>query len=482
MNTRTWPADQRWMTAIVIAIAVLAIGVRLFQLGTPNFWYDEAASLSYARDLSRFDVHPPTYYVTLAAVLPFSTSEFALRLSSMIAGLAAVAVVYYIGRDLFPGTIQLIATLLAALSPMLVWHAQEARMYSQALAFSLLTVYFYLRIRREQHSGNWIGYIISALLAIYTHLYSAFIPFILTLHMLLFHRHLLRGWIVAHIIIALGYLPWVVVLINYPPKQIGTGRPFSIFNIFYTYYAFTTGYSLGPSVNELRGLDLAVIRPYLLLIAPISILVGILTVFGAVQEWRKDRNRAVLLLLWAFAPVVIAAIIPLFRASMTFNARYVIAALPALVFLIAVGIAALPRLPRIAALGVLVFYSGLSLYNHYFDQRYAKEDVRAAAEFIQTAAEPEDTILVITVGQVFDWYFDGDNRQVSTLSSQPLEVLIDEATQDSDIVWVVESRPWQTDPRGRVLQDFEANYQLLAEQSFTGVKVYQYCIQDCPVS
>ncbi len=482
MTTNSTSSNQRALLAVVVAIAVVAIGVRLFQLGTPNFWYDEAASLSYARDLSRFDVHPPTYYVTLTALLPFSTSEFVLRLSSTIAGLVAVAAVYFIGKDLFPGTTQLIAALLVALSPMLVWHAQEARMYSQALAFSLLTVFFYLRIRRQGQTGNWIGYIICALLAIYTHLYSAFIPFILTLHMLLFHRSLLRGWIIAHVIIALGYLPWVIVLINYPPKQIGTGRPFSVFNIFYTYYAFTTGYSLGPSVNELRGLDLAVIRPYLLLIAPIGIVVGLLTVLGMVKQWRKDRNLAVLLILWAFAPVIIAAVIPLLRPSMTFNARYVIAALPALIFIIAIGVSALPRLPRIAALVVLVFYSGLSLYNHYFDQRYAKEDVRAAADYIETAAKPEDTLLIITVGQVFDWYFDGSNRQVSTLSSQPLDMLIDEATQDSSIVWVVESRPWQTDPRGVVLQDFETNYRLLDEKSFTGVTVYRYCIQDCPVS
>lgn len=480
MNIKAGLMSQRGL--IVIGIALLALGVRLFQLGTPNFWYDEAASLFYARDLSRFDVHPPTYYITLTALLPFSTSEFVLRLSSMLASLAAVAVVYLIGRDLFPGTPQLIATLLVALSPMLVWHAQEARMYSQALAFSLLTVFFYLRIRRQAQIGGWIGYIISALLAIYTHLYSAFIPLILTLHLLLFHRRLLRGWIIAHVIIALGYLPWVIVLINYPPKQIGTGRPFSIFNIFYTYYAFTTGYSLGPSVNELRGLDLSVVQPYLLLIAPIGLLVGLLTVLGAVQQWRKDRNIAALLLLWAFVPVIVAAVIPLFRASMTFNARYVIAALPALVFLIAVGTTALSPLARIAALAILVFYSGLSLYNHYFDQRYAKEDVRAAAEYIESEAEPEDVILIITVGQVFDWYFDKDNRQVSTLSNEPLETLVDAAVQDANIVWVVESRPWQTDPRGIILQDFEANYQLLEEKRFTGVTVYRYCIRDCTTS
>jgi mannosyltransferase len=488
---QSWPYLGRMVsgapdtkTALIVLFAacmVLATALRLFQLGTSNFWYDEAETIGYATNLFPIrDIHPPTYYAIVHVVMQLGISEFWVRLPSFLMGVAAVAMVFSIGRMIVSNQVALIATLLVSISPILIWHSQDARMYSQVILGCLLIVYFYIQILRRGTTLDWVGYVFAALFAAYTQLYAVLLIGVLNLHLLIFHRHLLMRWIVAQVLLVLGYAPWIIFLVTMPPEQIG-GAQRTLAAFPYTFFAFTNGYTLGPSILELRTFSLGTLVPYLPLIVPIMLAVAILFVAGAVYLWRNNRETAALIILWAVLPAVIGVAVPFIVRSMTYNVRYVLFSVPAFLLILAGGVVSLKRY-RLGSvlLVVVILYNSISLYNHFADGRYAKEDVRSAAEFVAANASAEDHILVITVDRLFRWYYEPDNLIVSNPASATTDQIFNTAISGTDRVWLVESRPWQSDPKQTLKTLFDNQYPVISQVDFPGVKVYQYCIQDCP--
>lgn len=132
-----------------IALSGLLAGglfLRLWQING-SLWYDEAFSahlaglpLSNLFTATLYDVHPPTYYLLLWTVtrLVGHSSEFILRLPSLVSGLALIWLVYRLARVLqLSDTSTWLATGLAALSPFQIYYSNEARPY--ALQMVLIT-------------------------------------------------------------------------------------------------------------------------------------------------------------------------------------------------------------------------------------------------------------------------------------------------------------------------------------------------------
>ena len=123
----------------IIAVILLAAGLRFHQLGTQSLWNDEGASIVMARrSLSAIltnaaaDIHPPGYYILLAGWTKLAgESEFALRALSALESILTVAVIYALGRRLFGPDAGLIAALLLAVNTFAIYYAQETRMYAQ---------------------------------------------------------------------------------------------------------------------------------------------------------------------------------------------------------------------------------------------------------------------------------------------------------------------------------------------------------------
>ena len=142
---------------LALLILLLALGLRLYRLDGQSLWYDEGTSVVLAgRDVAAIvqgaaaDIHPPLYYVLLHFwARLFGSSEVAVRLLSAIAGLGVVGAVYLLGRRLFDQQVALVAALLAALSPFLVYYSQEARMYILAALLGAVSTYLMVLIVRR---------------------------------------------------------------------------------------------------------------------------------------------------------------------------------------------------------------------------------------------------------------------------------------------------------------------------------------------
>ena len=121
-------ARGRWPAALLALILFLALALRLAPWGHNRFLEDEALygywGLQIATgadamlDYEPVD-KPPLHPYTLAlSFLILGPGETAARLPSLLASVASVALVYALGRALYPGpTVGLLAALLLALSP-----------------------------------------------------------------------------------------------------------------------------------------------------------------------------------------------------------------------------------------------------------------------------------------------------------------------------------------------------------------------------
>jgi hypothetical protein len=161
-------------------VALAAFGLRVYNLGAPSLWYDEAFSVAVARaDLATAvrllsaDFHPPLYYLVLrAGIALLGSSEFAARFVSLVPGVLLIPLMWALARRLFDCLTGWLAAALACLAPLFVWYSGEARMYSQATAFGLAATYAFVRAQDEGRARWWAAFAVCALGAIYSH-YSA---------------------------------------------------------------------------------------------------------------------------------------------------------------------------------------------------------------------------------------------------------------------------------------------------------------------
>jgi 4-amino-4-deoxy-L-arabinose transferase-like glycosyltransferase len=126
-------------------IAVLALGLRFFELGRFSLWIDEVRSLIDSDTLHRAlldSYHPPASYVILWAFRQlFGDGNLAVRAPSALAGTGTVVVVMLLARRLGAGRVGAVAAgLLLAIAPAAVGLAREARMYPLLMLACTLTV------------------------------------------------------------------------------------------------------------------------------------------------------------------------------------------------------------------------------------------------------------------------------------------------------------------------------------------------------
>jgi len=86
-----------------------------------------------------------------------------------------VFAVYLLGKELFGWRAGLIASVLTAVSPYMVWYSQEARNYSLLMLLTTLQMYFAFTAVTRSRWPDWLGLAVVTTLNLYTH-YLAFVP------------------------------------------------------------------------------------------------------------------------------------------------------------------------------------------------------------------------------------------------------------------------------------------------------------------
>jgi predicted membrane-bound mannosyltransferase len=170
----TDPSDRclRWS---IVLITVLALTLRLIQLGTESICFDEEFSIRMAMvplgellpKIRHEDFNPPLYYLILHGWMRwFGDSEWILRLFSALCGILSIPVAYRLGKDLLGKTVSLWATFLMAISVYHIYFSQQIRGYTLFALLTWISMILFFRLLESPSYQIVLGYCGVTLLAL----------------------------------------------------------------------------------------------------------------------------------------------------------------------------------------------------------------------------------------------------------------------------------------------------------------------------
>ena len=478
----------------LIVLLLLAFALRTYQLAAQSLWYDEAISWYLTRmtlpqltEWTANDIQPPLYYYLLWLwVRLVGTSEFALRFPSVAFAWLTLPLLWRLGRRLFGGTAGWLVLVFGILSPLQVYYAQEARMYTLLTLLGLASSYLMYRILgrlspESPRRGNLaapcygrrfhvvvIAYVLTTAAALYTHYFAFFLlaaQGMTVIYWLSTNRGAVLwrsrserptdarlgtagaasrltwhyGVLIPLALFAL-YLPWLPYLLSryqsdasYWPgalKMPEVARDLAI------------TFGLGETVKEQTGVWLAVVYVGLLIVA----VVALARAAGDSQRPRyavetSGRGRIgaaglVFVLIYLLVPVVL--ILAFAYRTPKFNPRYAMLAWPAFVLILAGGLDALryhvgnPFWLRcrqggfVLGVAFVVATSAYSLsnwYQPYRDNQFNKADFRITAGVVRERLKSDEVVL-LSSGHMFPaWaYYFGWERWYALPAIEVLDV------------------------------------------------------------
>ena len=477
-----------------MAVIAVGLGLRLYRLEDQSLWLDEVLTVRNAvLPLERilFDPavdrnFPPLHGALVHLFIRlFGSGEAAVRLPSVLVGTISIPFMFGVVRFWQGPAIGLLAAGLLAISPLHVWYSQEARPYALLLVLALASMWFAQRLlQRPTDQLFQIGLVLSASATLYCHLLA--LPFLLFLAAYTLWsarppdrwRVLTLFGLVGALIAPQLYQFWG----SPPPVSANDNYSFNPAHLGYTVWAFGTGYSLGPTLLELRG-GLAALGGHLPIMIPVLCGLGALLSLGARELWRRNRRILWTMGAWLGFPLAFAVLGSVFSTH-PFNVRYVLLSLPPFLLLLAMGVQHRPeRLARLTALGFLALVSLGALRNYYVRPEYQREDNRGGTAFLNAHAGPGELVIASAPYTTmalrhYQLRADLDLRPYpkARIEGGPPEFRagLERLSRDRDRVWLFLSRTFHGDPDGQIEDYFDREFRRLLEHTGAGFRVVSY--------
>ena len=394
-----------------------------------GLWVDEAISVDLAgrsfgamlRQIGRADVHPPLHAVLLWLTARVAgTSELSMRLPSMLAGAGLVPVLWLAGRSLYDRRTALVAAALGAVSPLLVWYSQEARMYSLFMLLAVVALWAQVKAVREGGTGAWAWYAVASAALLWTQYFSVLVVAVqqvgFAAAVLRARREdranaarIARGWVLSMLAIAVAVAPLFPIFSDQvasygsrraasPPSAAGAAAAGGVDQL--SVYSV-----LANAVWAVAGFHADRTMAQIVALWPLGLLVCLL-VLG-----RRRSAATTLVVAMATFPPAVLFFVGLHKRDL-FELRYFVATAPLAVLLAARFLTTIARarwaVPIASGLAVAVLLAGLAdqQLNGANPRRY---DFRGALASVEARAHPGDTVLFAPsyLAAVVDYYGHG---------------------------------------------------------------------------
>lgn len=407
-----------------LAIILLGVLLRAWNLHHTGYSSDEVAELILMHEpladivVDRDDdLFPPLYRVVAGLTVRATGTDLAVRWLSVVCGAATLVVVWRLGAELLGERDAPWPVLVLAVAPFHINFCREGRCYSMYCLLAALMFWGAVRVMQLGSWGNWILLISSTAAAVYTHYFAG----------------------------PLGVVIWGVVLASVVPRD-GWGRPlaasavatmlvlptplllraamadktedmlmarFDVEALGFSYVSLAGGFSVGPSVNELRAMPASQgVRQFLPWMAALGFAFGIL----GWQACRRLSGPHLALLLVPLLALVPALGVVGNLVGIGFMYRYVGWMVIAYALILGAG-ASRWRESRLAlaAVMVLLAVNAVAIYNRRFDARYADEDYRAVAQRLDELDPAKHSVIVAShyMGTALRYYVAGSRPVAS---------------------------------------------------------------------
>ncbi len=357
-----------------VAIASICIGylaIRLLGLTDSCLWFDEIFSVHAAVQswdsilwfVSLDLIHPPLFYVLLKLWIGIGgESVLWLRLFPVIFSVIAIFPFLSLCRELKLGKwTQVVALFLLAINGSLIKYAQEVRMYSLLMCFSLFSIWLFARY--FVRGKSFIPLVIVNVLMVYTHYFGWFVVLSEVLLIVWFQRIKWRRIVVMFGVVLAAFLPWAIAVLM--AARSGSGLEQNI------------GWMSRPGIRQVGTFVLNIIEPFyfqttspepisvFIVTVPLLLIVVVAAILFLVN-WQKlsehERRHVYFLLLLIKLPVIITFLASwLMPYSMWGTRHLIIVVAPFCVFAAMMLTSRSVKWLPAAAIGLVVLFSGYGL-------------------------------------------------------------------------------------------------------------------------
>ncbi|HYE22593.1 MAG TPA: glycosyltransferase family 39 protein [Verrucomicrobiae bacterium] len=482
----SYEIESKGHVGVIIVLMLFVAGFSLLFLSQQSLRLDEAQSLwQVSNSIPRMiniiaqDVHVPFYHVLLHLWLFYlGDTVFMARMFSLIFAVLTVPLVYVLGRKAFNPTTALFATILTAISPFLIWYGNEVRMYSLLTFLTVINQIFFVNIFKTGRVSSWVGYAVTAVLALFTHYYFGLL-LISQLLFFLYFRHSFpyksgRRFLMVYGLILAIFTPWLYYV--YTISTTNYSQPLltkpTVINLFITFSQFVFGFQT-ESFNRLA-----------IALWPLAVLFG----FLALSRRQKYTFEGTYFFYVTVVPVVIAFIASLLIRPL-YLTRYLILIIPTLYLFMGWLFSSYPlRLERMLK-GTIVAIMMLTLVHQSISASTpVKENFREAADYLSEKAEPQDLILVSAPFTIYpiEYYYEGPARittmpewdrfvvgPIPAFSEDYMAGKVETYKATHQRIWVLLSYDQGYEEQIRLY--FDKNFERLDQKNFsTGLNLYAY--------
>lgn len=452
---------------IIFLFAVLLLGsfLRLYKLGEKSLWTDELATMQNTVNIVDFksflahtpgDDIPKFYSLLLKYWMRIGSSEYFMRLLSVIFGILVIAVIYCLSRLFFNRRVSLTSAFLTAVSPFLLLYDREIRVYSLFSLLSLLSIYFFVRSLRENKKPFWVIYTLINILNIYTHYYALLILGVQWLYIIICrknYRSVIKPWFITNAIIFSSFLvrlasfisdvayfaPWAIPRERFP---FIFGKEFVEF--FYIFFSFSVGQT---------------ILPWNLYAVPVLFVV-VICFFIAMKKFFSLPQENLFLLLLLFVPIIIGVI---FRISLP---RYFTFVAPIFFIFVSRGLWMLPKKITIIAILIIALGWGLGVANYYNNKEFhfmgSIDPWKEVGAFLKENVKSDEVLYCFGLGTVPLKYYYKHPMTVFEMN----KLLRDTDEKKVKRVWLVFTYQEEYENWLKARELFGKNYTLILEKKW----------------
>lgn len=406
--------------AKIFLIIILGIALRLIFINKPDgLWNDEYISWMIAAtpfsggfiSAVKSQCHMPFYYLYLKFFMTlFGQSDLLLRLTSVLAGVLSIPVMYFVGKENDENT-GLTCAGITAISSFLIYYSQEVRLYSVLFLFSALTLLYTIKCIKNPTKTNFILCAISNFLILFTHtigfVFVFFNLIILSINLYKqFKKVITTVWIS---IFAGGILLTPLIFKIFTTKSFS--QWWGHFSISKIGFLFTDYFS--PVITNLTNApDKFFYAPKLAIFMLIPALIAIGCIIKAIY-----KNKFNLQLFSVFISTIIILVFASLTGKLVFITKYSIEIYPILIYLASFGINSINN--KIIKNSLIIIYCLISLGYILIHPYSAPKMRRAEGHKIMTDIltrmdlKKDDMILLEYYPKDrFEKYFDFSNYRV----------------------------------------------------------------------
>jgi len=474
----------------ILAALFAALAIRLINPGEAALWFDETLTLQRIRlawdeavlhelfgggDANQL----PLYFVLVKAWSTIAgTSPLALRLPSVLFSLATVILTAGVARTLVGPQAARWTAWLAAVSPYLLHHAQEARMYPLMSTLAAASIFLLARYLKGDAPKLGVAFVLVNLALLATHYYTMFIVSAVLLVPLLLLRRPFKGWLPAVGISGAGVIGLMLMAILVAGHQSGETYDTGFIAFPGVVWSMISGYTLMPGSEELHALGVRAALPYLPLALITVIPLGILAVRGLMA---LNRDALLLVLVTLAVPLLAPFIVIVVFPDVSINPRYAMPAAPSLLVLLAAGLAhgfsehVSVKISAFILMAVMVSGS----VRHLATPGHGREDMYAAGNWLEQHVPVDEEILVTSNEMhhlaMFHWperrFRLYPDRRIVANQENSAEIAANVPFSPSDRSIFIFARTWLSDPNGLLQDELAKRYAMCPGAETRGIRI-----------